>query len=311
MKKLVLGLLALAVAGAVAFLLLWDPWDWFGKPAEVLPELSDAEDVLAPPARGPISNRPLHFLVMGIDNGQGRPREGNQRSDVLMVVRFNEKTGRIVFLSIPRDSYVTIPGHGKHKVNEAYQLGGADLAVRTVEALTGLDMDGYVALNFDGFVNLVDLFGGVEFTLERALKDPKLGHIPEGRRVLDGAQALILARSRNYPRGDLARIEQQQKLLAAILRKGKELAGTPGAAWFLAAALENVETDLDLGRLLVLAGEVAALPTLDIQACIAPGEGGNQGGASVYRLDEEGLDLLIRSLQATDTVPEEFRTAAW
>jgi LCP family protein required for cell wall assembly len=311
LRKPVLGLLALALAGMLAFLFLWDPWDWFRRPARVPGEAWEFKDPLASQKPGPLSQRPLHFLVMGIDHGQGRPPEGNQRSDVLMIVRFNERTGRIVLLSIPRDSYVNVPGYGKHKINEAYQLGGAKLAVKTVEEITGLSLDGYVALDFDGFVRLVDLFGGVEITLEKDLKDPKLGYIPKGRQVLDGSRALILARSRNYPRGDLARIEQQQRLVAAILRKGRERAGSPGIAWLLAAALENVETDLDLGRLLVLAGELAFQPALDLQACIAPGESGNLGGASIYRLDEEGLDRLLRSLQAADLVPEEFRTAAW
>lgn len=311
MRKLAFLLTALAVAGAAGSLWLWDPWKWFDSHKSVAPDAFEFEDKTDSKAEGPVSNHPLHLLVMGIDHGQGRPKEGNQRSDVMMVIRFNERNGRIIVMSIPRDSYVAIQGHGRHKINEAYQLGGAKLAVRTVEEVTGLSLDGYVAVNFDGFVRLVDLFGGVEVQLDKALKDPKVGFIPAGRQVLDGAHALMLARSRNYPRGDLARIEQQQRLLTAMLRKGKELARRPGAAWLLAAALEEVETDLDLERLLVLANELASLPALDIQTCIVPGKGGSVGGASVYLIDEEGLDLLVRSLQAADLVPEEFRSAAW
>ncbi len=309
LRKAALLLAALALAVVLGSLWLWDPWGWFDTRTTVAPETWEFEVETDFRSEGPLSDRPLHFLILGIDHGQGRPEEGNQRSDVMMVIRFNERNGRIVIISIPRDSYVYVPGYGRHKINETYQLGGAELAVRTVEEAIGLPIDGYVALDFDGFVRLVDKFGGVEVNLERALKDPKLGSIPEGKQVLDGAKALMLARSRNYPRGDLARIEQQQRLMIAILNKGKELAGTPGAAWFLAAALEEVETDLDLEKLLILAEELASLPVLDVQTCIVPGKGSNVGGASVYLIDEDGLDLLMRYLQAADMVPEEFRSA--
>ncbi|MDI7251775.1 MAG: LCP family protein, partial [Actinomycetota bacterium] len=272
LRALLLSLSLLAAAGC-AFLLL-DPWDWLwgkGKEAVSPGPFPGVVDPPLFPEPGPFPYRTLNVLILGLDHGLGRPEEGNRRSDVIMVVHLDLDRQKACLLSIPRDSYVDIPGHGRSKINEAYALGGAELARRTVEEVTGMRMDRHLALDFDEFRWLVDLFGGIPITLEKPISDPKLGNIAAGSQVLDGNQALIMARSRDYPQGDLMRVRQQQRLIIQALYQGKKMAGYPGAAWFLYAALDSLDTDLTRDELIRLAREFASFPVVDVQGGVAPG----------------------------------------
>ncbi len=119
--------------------------------------------------------------------------------------------GKPALISIPRDSYLEIPGEGRNKVNAAFAIGGPALLVATLEDATGLRIDGYVEIGFGGFASVVDSLGGVEMCLPKALADEK-AHIdlPAGCQTLDGANALGYVRARySDPRGDLGRAERQ------------------------------------------------------------------------------------------------------
>ena len=256
---------------------------------------------------GRISSNPFNVLILGLDHGLDRSEEGNQRSDVIMIAHIDEERERACLLSIPRDSYVDIPGFGKAKINEAYADGGIDLAIQTIKQVTGMDVRNYVVLDFDEFKWLVDLFGGVQVTMGQPINDPKVGYIPKGSQQLNGDQALVLARSRDYPTGDLERVRQQQRLLIQILYKGKEMASNPGAAWFLSIAIHSLETNLTQNDLIQLAREFATFPVIDVQGGVAPGRLGTAGSASVIFLDDAKLRVLVRSIQGTCTVPDEFR----
>ncbi|NPV60870.1 MAG: LCP family protein [Actinobacteria bacterium] len=300
---------ALATAAACAVLLV-DPWGWFDASPEAAVEVGAFPGVEAPstlPPAEPLSTTPFNVLILGLDHGAGRSQQGNERSDVMMVAHVDEARGKACLLSIPRDSYVAVPGHGTRKINEAYPLGGPELAAETVEMLTGLDIRNYVVMDFDEFAWLVDLFGGVQVTLDEAIMDPKLGIIPAGSQVLDGQQALIMARSRDYPEGDLERARQQQRLVIQALYKGKALAGGPGAAWFLSVALERLETDLTRDEVIRLAREFAAFPVVDVQGGVLPGRNGATGGASVYFVDQQGTRALVDSIENSCSIPQEFR----
>lgn len=301
--------LSLVVAAGSAFLLL-EPWDWLwgrehreGSP-EPFPGVVDPPLY---PEPGPFPYRTLNALILGLDHGLGRPEEGNRRSDVIMVVHLDLDRQKVCLLSIPRDSYVEIPGHGRNKINEAYALGGAALARRTVEAVTGMRIDRHLALDFDEFRWLVDLFGGIPVTLEEPISDPKLGNIAAGSQVLNGDQALIMARSRNYPQADLVRVRHQQQLIIQALYQGKKMAGYPGAAWFLYVALDSLDTDLTRDELIRLAREFASFPVVDAQGGVAPGRTGAAGGASVYFLDAAGMRELVDSVERYCTIPEKYR----
>jgi LCP family protein required for cell wall assembly len=169
-------------------------------------------------------------LLVGTDSRQGLTRDqqvqlstgddaGGDRTDTIMLLHRPANGGPTVLLSIPRDSYVAIPGHSKSKINAAYSWGGPQLLTRTVEQATGLRVDGYAETGLAGFAGIVDAVGGVTLCPKGAIKDPKAGlDIQAGCQTMDGPTALGYARTRDFD-GDLARAQRQRELIAAIAKK--------------------------------------------------------------------------------------------
>src|SRR5690348_7331379 len=125
-----------------------------------------------------------------------------------------------VLMSIPRDSYVAIEGHGRNKLNASYAFGGAALLINTVEQATGIRIDHYAEIGFNGFVGAVDAVGGVELCVPQAIKDPKAAlNIKAGCQLLDGATALGYVRTRATAGSDFDRVERQRAFLSALVKK--------------------------------------------------------------------------------------------
>jgi LCP family protein required for cell wall assembly len=159
----------------------------------------------------------LTFILLGYDEVD----EFAHRSDTLMVGAVDFYARKVRILSIPRDTLVYIPRYSFQKVNAAYSFGGADLVRRTVEGFTGVPVDYTVAVNYRGFVEMVDALGGVDITVEHAMNyDDRRGnvhiHIDPGEHHMDGEMALNYARFRHDATGDLGRIQRQQGLMSAL-----------------------------------------------------------------------------------------------
>ncbi|MGB5795158.1 MAG: LCP family protein, partial [Mycolicibacter algericus] len=147
---------------------------------------------------------------------------GNGRTDTMLLIHL-PATGSgtpTTVVSIPRDSYVPIPGYGHDKINAAFALGGAPLLTRTVEQATGLRLDHYIEIGFGGFATLVDALGGVVLCPDEPIEDPLAGlNLPAGCQKLAGQAALGYVRSRATPRADLDRMEHQRLFLSALLAR--------------------------------------------------------------------------------------------
>ncbi|MFE1175200.1 LCP family protein [Streptomyces sp. NPDC058773] len=199
-----------------------------------------------------IADRPpegggTNYLIVGSDSRVGlsdRARknlhtggsaDAGRRTDSMIILHTGEHGASMV--SLPRDSWVTIPSHirpetGKHyrasknKLNAAFSFGGPDLLVRTIEHNTGVHIDHYTEIGFAGFVGIVNAVGGVPMCLDRDIKDKKSGaNLKKGCHTLDGRTALAFVRQRHQEaKGDLGRSQNQQKFLAALAHK----AATPG-----------------------------------------------------------------------------------
>ena len=169
-----------------------------------------------------------NWLIVGSDSRAGLTAEQEkelatggdvgQRTDTIMLL--HSGSSGPVLVSIPRDSYVSIPGHGRDKLNAAYSFGGAPLLVNTVEQATGLRIDHYAEIGFGGFVGAVDAVGGVEMCVPEAIKDPKAAlNIQEGCQELDGATALGYVRTRATAGSDFDRVARQRAFLSALVKK--------------------------------------------------------------------------------------------
>lgn len=190
------------------------------------------------PTSSPPSGAGRNFLLVGSDSREGLtaaeltelstgPDEGGKRTDSIMIVHVSDHGGAPIVVSIPRDSYVPIPGKGNsNKINAAYALGGPRLLTDTVQQATGLHVDGYFEIGFVGFSRVVDSVGGVDICVAREMKDDLAGiDLKPGCQLLDGRTALGYVRSRHSdPRGDLGRAERQRQFLGAVMKK----AATPG-----------------------------------------------------------------------------------
>jgi LCP family protein required for cell wall assembly len=165
-------------------------------------------------SRQGLTNKQIRKFSTGFDIGGGR-------SDTIMVVHIPSGGGRPVLMSIPRDSYVPIPGNGSNKINAAFAFGGPKLLAETVQNLTGLRIDHFMEIGFGGFVHVVDAIGGVRVCLKAPLDDPSSGlHLSKGCHTLSGGHALGFVRSRHtFSTQDLQRIQNQRIFLKALLTK--------------------------------------------------------------------------------------------
>jgi len=172
-----------------------------------------------------------NWLIAGSDSRGGlTPQQENQlalgrdisggRSDTIMILHIPSNGTRPTLVSIPRDSYVPIPGYGYNKINAAYSLGGPKLLIQTVQDVTGLRIDHYMGIGFGGLVGVVNDMGGVRICLPGPMKDPKAGlNLKAGCQTLSGDQALGFVRTREFANGDLQREQDQRVLLKALLAK--------------------------------------------------------------------------------------------
>jgi LCP family protein required for cell wall assembly len=178
-----------------------------------------------------VTSAGTNWLIAGSDQRTGISRteraqlhlgsDGADASDSLMLLHMG--TGKPVLISIPRDSYVPIPGHGSNKINAALAIGGPKLLVQTVESVTGLKIDHYMGIGFGGLADVVSSVGGVRICVKTAIApDSYSGFkgMAAGCHNLSGTQAIAFVRDRHsFSTSDLQRIEDQRAFLSALLSK--------------------------------------------------------------------------------------------
>jgi LCP family protein required for cell wall assembly len=190
----------------------------FGDPFRNLPDA-------ARPTKATGSTAPLDLLVFGSDSriSAGDPSQweaGAERTDAIMLVHIPADRSGAYIISIPRDSWVAVPGHGNAKINSAFSWGGPALAVQTIEHLTGVKIDHMMVTDFTGFARITDLLGGVTITIpEKTHLGNTSRTINAGTYKMDGDTALAYVRERySLPAGDFDRVKRQQNWIRAIMR---------------------------------------------------------------------------------------------
>uniref|UniRef100_UPI00319E8B6A LCP family protein n=1 Tax=Nocardia sp. No.11 TaxID=3128861 RepID=UPI00319E8B6A len=182
--------------------------------------------------RGDLSTEQEQELATGGDTGP-------ERTDTIMLVHI-PSSGPTTMVSLPRDSYVSIPGHGKDKLNASFAFGGAPLLVQTVEEATGVRIDHYAQIGFGGFAGVVDALGGIEICLDEPIADPLAGlDLPAGCQELSGPEALGFVRTRATPRADVDRMNHQRMFMSALLKKATSMGtlANPFALWPMATGV--------------------------------------------------------------------------
>lgn len=207
---------------------------------QTIPMASAAE----PPSEG-------IYLLVGYDQ---EAATGVARSDTMMLCRFDKPSGQLVLVSLLRDLYVSIPGHGSNRLNAAYALGGIALLKETIQQNFGIYVDGCIEVDFSRFSQIIDTLGGVELTLredEAQLIAQETGtQITHGTQVLTGPQALSYARIRRLDSdGDFSRTQRQRKLMEALWNSYKDCS-FPRLVRVMGSLVPMLRTDLEAGSLL-------------------------------------------------------------
>lgn len=255
---------------------------------------ADAEAALTEPADGLLSG-PQNILFIGSDQRPGEPA----RADTLLMMRVDRKNRSVSQLSIPRDTLVDIPGYGQGKINSAYAYGGAALQIQTVEQLTGLPVNHYVELNFDGFPEIVDALGGVDIEVPEAIDSQypegvewTQVHFDAGPQHMDGETALVFVRVR-YSDDDFHRMGRQQQFMDALEKRFTSpfnLVKTPLVA---PKVVNNMTTDLSINDLIKLAWIKFRSSDDRSGSYTLEGSGQYIGGVSYVVLDEEASNEII------------------
>jgi LCP family protein required for cell wall assembly len=167
---------------------------------------------------GPKPDQPVFILALGID---GRAGIDSDRADAIHLIGINATAGLATILDIPRDTYVTIPGHGRGKINDAYTRGGPELEAQTVEALTGVHPRFVITTTFAGFPRMVDELGGIDVNVPYPIHDAySQANFNAGPRHMNGGETFQFVRSRHgVPDGDLSRTVNQGTVIIAALAK--------------------------------------------------------------------------------------------
>jgi LCP family protein required for cell wall assembly len=292
-----------------------------GRVGDVFSDIPDEERPdPAQPTEAGVEGDPVTFLLAGSDT-RGVTPEGEApggRSDAIMLARITADRKHAQIISIPRDSWVNIPGHGMNKINASYASDGPQLLVRTVEQLTGVRIDHFVAIDFEGLAEITDALGGVdvlvaETTTNRGYTFEKgMNHIT-GKEV-----RWYLGQRHGLPGGDFDRVKRQQQFLKAIMDEliSSETFSDLGRLDSSLRAVTRsvaVEDGLSNADMLQLAYSMRGIQQDGVDYFTAPVLGiGTEGSASVVYLDEVAAERMWEYLRTDSLAPnaKEFEDQA-
>ncbi len=227
----------------------------------------------------------LNVLLLGIDTRPGHEAEG-QNTDTIIVFTVDPVNRSAGMLSIPRDTLVTIPGHGEDKINAAFAFGGPDLARKTVSQLVGVPIHSYALVDFRGFSRIVHAVGGVLVDAPLPVRDEAYPtedfgvtrlDLRAGPQQMAGETALRYSRSR-HDSNDFSRAERQQRVIAALTRHAREHATLLELPALVDELADAVRTDLDPGSALPLLRLGLAIDTKDIDRRVLRSPSGDEPG---------------------------------
>jgi len=258
-------------------------------------EASEIEKATEQPKPG----EPFYILLVGADKRTGWE---TGRADTIMILRMDVKNKALHLLSVPRDSRVKIRGRGMDKVNHSLAYGGAPLLIDTVEDYTGVEINYYMQVDFEGFSEMIDAVDGVYFNVDESWGN--WARIPQeryGYHKRDGREALALLRLRDYPDGDFTRIKHQQQFMREALKQAEySYTDIPKLA---SLAASHTKTNIEMGEMLSM-GRALIGNDFKLQTATIPGKAGTRGGISYVFPDEGAKDKLVDAMKEGRKFPK-------
>jgi LCP family protein required for cell wall assembly len=243
----------------------------------------------------------INVLLLGLEH---------ERSDTIMVASYNTKTKTADIISIPRDTYIERDGFvnsANNKINTVYTVKGIEGLEEIILSITGLKIDKYVTIDYDGVRAAVDAVGGVEVDVPFHMRytdpysDPPLDiNIPAGRQIIYGDNAMEFLRFRKtnyagysgYAEGDLGRIEAQQGFIKSAIKKALSFR----LPKVVSDVYPYVKTDFSLSEATSLAVGSVGLSTDNINFHVLPGASRTINGISFYIMDSQATKDLVYSI---------------
>jgi polyisoprenyl-teichoic acid--peptidoglycan teichoic acid transferase len=296
--------LLVVVGGAAAYLLFLNHTVTQNVKHEALLPTPGVSGATSAPARKADAKDAQNILIIGSD---ARPGLAGARSDVIVLMHVAGDRKTVTLVHFPRDLYVSVPGHGKDKINAAFAYGGAPLLVQTLQGLVGVPIDHVAIIGFEGFKNMTDAVGGVNVYVEEPSSDGGYTY-KKGFQQMGGAEALAFVRERkDLSEGDISRGRRQQAFIKALMLKSlsREVLTNPlKLAQFVDAGTKNLTVDqkFSVGDMRSEAFGMRNLRGKDVSFITAPftGFGTSPVGGSIDIVDEPGMRDLGNALQNDD-----------
>lgn len=262
-------------------------------------------------------NERVNILFLGVDN---RDRDQSPRSDTMLLLSIDPQSKQAALMSIMRDTYVTVPGHGKNKINTAFAIGGPNLAIKTVEEFLRIPVHYFVVTDFKGFEGVIDAIGGVDINVEIPMHHTDDGvydiNLKKGYQHLNGKEALQYVRYRSDARSDFARTERQRKLVKAVLEQLKTPLTAVRFPGMLKEAEPYVQTNMTAADLARISPDLLGLDSKSVKSLQIPPddlltETFNYLGESILEPDTEGVRKFVRDhLRQESAAPENSQPAS-
>ncbi|RVU54914.1 LCP family protein [Anaerosphaera multitolerans] len=244
----------------------------------------------------------VSFLMLGVDN-LDTSTENSSRSDTIMVVNMNLDTGKVDLISVPRDTYASIEGYKKQKINHSYNYGGPELTLNSVNNLLGTNIEYYVTVSYKFVGDIVDIIGGVDVDVPQDMvykdewADPPLDiQLAKGPQTLNGNSAMQFLRYRGYANADLGRVQAQQQFVSSFLDKLKSPASILKAPMLLRSYDKNTLTNLPFSQVVKIGLNLRKLSKENISTQTLPGSPSYRNGVSYFFLDEGSANSMLKEI---------------
>jgi LCP family protein required for cell wall assembly len=240
-------------------------------------------------------NEPFYVLLIGSDS-RDTGNAGAGRSDTMMLVRTDPTNAQITILSIPRDTEIVYESYGNIKINAAFAYDGPAGAVKAVNKLCDVQIAHYAEIDFEGVISLVDILGGIDVNVPTDISLDGIT-IYAGQQHLNGEQALVMSRSRDYVDGDLTRVKNQQLLVKAVAKKVLSAPPTqiPGMAEKLSSC---IATDMQLMDALDLINKLRGMNADTMNTATVPTYFNNHDGISFLGVVEPDFSQMMARIRA-------------
>lgn len=245
---------------------------------------------------GPFSDSKINILAVGYDSNVN----GSTRADTIILISLDVETNEAGIVFLPRDTYINLEDKNFTKLNSSHVYGGIELTQETVEELLSVNIDYYLETDFQGFEQIIDRLGGVDIYVEKDLHyvDKAGGlyiNIDRGQQNLSGEQALKYVRYRDI-RGDIGRIERQQKFIDAVLKKALSPTIIPKLPGIVSEINSTVNTNIPLQDISPFLSVAKEINLSQVESRMLPGEAKYINSISYWVPDMQETEIMVENL---------------